>query len=144
MMGALDTVLCNFSEDDRTFLALSSRREKKLLVHNKEGRLVCTLYDNDLSRQCISTYLEENSIEKNDVYFTIEGYDLSSEKQHLINKYKLVLLDEHLVVFKDIIKKSDKYLIKGYNHRQPKAGFNKYITIGLRNSENSYSPLGMR
>lgn len=102
-------------------------RNKYVLVKDEKGELICLSHKIDMYKQLIEGYLKTKGFNKN--LFKFEIKSLKREELERIINYKIVLLDEELVLYKEVVEKAQNYSIKGYTGKTPKYGINKYKTI---------------
>ena len=106
--------------------------EKYLLVKDKEDNLICVSYDVEEFRVLAEEYLKRQGLDKTLVKFETKSIKNKDEQLKEIIKYKIVVLDKELVLYKDVEKKAQEYIIKGYNGKFPKYGTVEYTTVSKK------------
>lgn len=100
---------------------------KYMLVKDEKGNLICLQHNSDIDRQIIEAYLKRQGLDKTLLKFEMKS--MKREELEQIIKYKIVMLDEELVLYKEVEEKAKKYVIDKYTGKFPKHGFNVYKTI---------------
>lgn len=126
-MGVIDSYLMNHDAIEKGFKAIIGINEY-LLVTDANGNFVCLSYDMDSCRTIIEEYLKRQNLDKTLMKFEVKSLKNKDEILKDIIKYKIVLLDGELVLYKDVEKKALEFNIKGFTGKFPKFGINRYTT----------------
>lgn len=99
-------------------------KNKYIIVRDEEENIICLNHAGDIERQLIEAYLKKNEYDKKLVKIDVEIL----KKEELVKniQFKLVMLDDELVLYGDVIKKSGKFYIDKYTGKMPKSGLNVY------------------
>ncbi|MCY6485518.1 hypothetical protein OW763_14380 [Clostridium aestuarii] len=104
--------------------------KKYLLVKDKEDNLICVSYDLDVGRALVEKYLKQQGLDKTLVKFETKSIKNKDEQLKEIIKYKIVILDEEIAIYKDVEKKAQEYVVDGYDGNLPlKYEMNNYTTV---------------
>lgn len=103
--------------------------EKYLIVKDTEGNILCLFHDVDVAKAIVEKYLKKQGLDEKIVEFDTKTIRKKDEQYKKLMEYKIVLLNNKFVLYKDILKKSNEHNIKGFKGKLPKYGINKYETI---------------
>jgi hypothetical protein len=60
-----------------------------IFVEDKEGNIICTLYDTRRERGILNKYLEENNISKDEINIIVANTLESEDMEELFRKYQI-------------------------------------------------------
>jgi len=63
--------------------------ENYIFVNDKDGNIICTLYNSDKERNLLDEYLEDNQISKDDVSITVMDTLESEDLEELFKKHQI-------------------------------------------------------
>lgn len=127
-MSILDAFFTNSNTIEKGIDHLLGRHHY-LLAFDQQGNLLCTFYDMNTGRALMEHYLKDQNIDTDTVNFVKKPKAEDDEDQSLINQYKLVLLDDHLTLYKEVEALSQTEKIKGFTDKAPKYGINRYYRL---------------
>lgn len=131
-MGIIDNFFTNHDLIIKGFNAIKGD-VKYIVAKDRGGNILCLTYDIDTCNAIIEKYLKDHGISINDVKImsmTINKRD--KDVGNILDK-KIVILDDELVLYDDVKKKSNKYEIEDFRQGSlPNYGINKYITTKLK------------
>ncbi|QZY56136.1 hypothetical protein [Crassaminicella profunda] len=132
IFDVIGAFLNNPKEIEAGFKEVFGLNNKYLLVKDKEDNLICVSYEGDYCRALAEEYLKRQGLDKTLVKFETKSIKNKDEQLKEIIKYKIVALDKELVLYKDVEKKAEEYVIKGYTGKFPKYGTNDYTTVSKK------------
>lgn len=124
-MSILDLLLMNSNTIEKGIDHLLGRHHY-LLAFDQQGNLLCTFYDMNTGRALMEHYLNNQDMDTDTVTFIKKPKAEDDADQSLINQYKLVILDDHLTLYKEVEELAKTEKIKGYTGKAPKYGINRY------------------
>lgn len=130
-MGILDILFTNGDDISKGFKHLSGNLDYQI-ARDKEGRVLVMFHDMESTEQLIKKYLETQDIHQSD--FSINKTKLKRKSPELLNliQYKLCLLDDELILYKDVYSIAQRKNINKFTGKFPKYGINKYITLSYK------------
>lgn len=129
-MGALDTFISNYDSIVKGFKQILGKRYYIIVRDKKNNNFVCITYDIKGCDALVEKYLKEHGYCNLDVTVSTECFKKNDLRMEELMKYKLVLLDNQLVTYKDVIEKDKNGLVEGfYEEKIPPFGINKYYSV---------------
>lgn len=135
-MGAIDMFIINHENIIKGFNELLGKKSY-IIVRDKEKNFVCMTYDIDGCSALVNKYLLENDFDVQNLEIKKETINKRDLRFPEIQQYKLVVLDNELALYKDVVAKATNYIIEGYDGKEiPKYGINKFFTISKKEYSN--------
>jgi hypothetical protein len=103
--------------------------ENLVYVLDEDKNLVCLIYDLEASRSMLFEYLKKHQLDVEKLEFGTTIPKKKAADYHRLIQFKIVTLDDELVLFKDVVEKAKTHDIEGYDGKLPKFGMNVYKTI---------------
>lgn len=126
-MGVLDSLLINHDLISKGLHYLADK--KYILVKDKDQKVICLTYNMEPCNTLIEHYLKDQSINNEDVIIEKISLKTQGDKARLL-PYKLIVLDNKLRLYKEVVEHAKQHTIKGYKEGHlPSRGLNKFETL---------------
>lgn len=100
-----------------------------IIVKDHHNNIICFTYDLQACKDFIIAYLNKFGFDEYNLSFVRKTMSNRDLRLYELMKYKLVMLDGHICLYKDVEEKAKDYIIEGLDRQFPKCGLNKYYTI---------------
>lgn len=87
-MNIIDNLIESFNTISEGLEKILSN-ENYIFVNDKDGNIICTLYNSDKERNLLNEYLEDNQISKDDVSITVMDTLESEDLEELFKKHQI-------------------------------------------------------
>ncbi|WP_113673565.1 hypothetical protein [Vallitalea guaymasensis] len=87
-MNIIDNLIESFNTISEGLEKILSN-ENYIFVNDKDGNIICTLYNSDKERNLLDEYLEDNQISKDDVSITVMDTLESEDLEELFKKHQI-------------------------------------------------------
>ncbi|QUH30059.1 hypothetical protein [Vallitalea guaymasensis] len=87
-MNIIDNLIESFNTISEGLEKILSN-EDYIFVNDKDGNIICTLYNSDKERNLLDEYLEDNQISKDDVSITVMDTLESEDLEELFKKHQI-------------------------------------------------------
>ncbi|GMQ57588.1 hypothetical protein AN1V17_19830 [Vallitalea sediminicola] len=87
-MNIIDNLIESFNTISEGLEKVLSN-ENYIFVNDKDGNIICTLYNSDKERNLLDEYLEDSHISKDDVSITVMDTLESEDLEELFKKHQI-------------------------------------------------------
>ncbi len=103
--------------------------EDLVYVLDENENLVCLTYALEAFRPILFEYLEKHQLDVKTLKIDTMTTNKKEDEYPQMIQFKIVTLDDELVLFKDVMEKAKTHVVEGYDEKTPKFGMNTYKTV---------------